>query len=112
MIAAALAVIGIVAFGFVVRRIEPIDWSVRAGRRVALPDAATAFQPEVTTPRRTAAQDPMRDRGPERPAKGSRLCTGAANTSVITGARLESELGYHTASEPIAFHGITNNAMG
>jgi MFS family permease len=57
MIAATLAVIGIVAFGFVVRRIEPIDWSVTAGRGVALPGAATACQPEAATPRRTAAQD-------------------------------------------------------
>jgi hypothetical protein len=39
-------------------------------------------------------------------------CTGAPNTRVIIGTRLESELGYHTASEPIAFHGITDNAMG
>jgi len=57
MIAATLAVIGTVAFGFVVRRIEPIDWSVTAGRGVALPGAATACQPEAATPRRTAAQD-------------------------------------------------------
>jgi cyanate permease len=28
VIAAALSVIGIVAFGFVVRRIQPIDWEV------------------------------------------------------------------------------------
>jgi hypothetical protein len=41
VIAAALAFIGIVAFGIVVRRIEPIDWSItpstQAGRRVGLP---------------------------------------------------------------------------
>jgi len=35
VIAAALAVIGIMAFGFVVRRIEPIDWNVTEPARPA-----------------------------------------------------------------------------
>jgi MFS family permease len=42
LIAAGLAVVGLLAFGLIVRRVEPIDWSTKSASRLNHPDSKCA----------------------------------------------------------------------